>query len=54
MYAIRSYYVKLIATLLIALAVFLAFAQGDYRVTANAVIEGEIQRVLATPSYNFV
>lgn len=45
---------KLIATLLIALAVFLAFAQGDYRVTANAVIEGEIQRVLATPFAGYI
>ncbi|WP_447979412.1 efflux RND transporter periplasmic adaptor subunit [Candidatus Nitrospira bockiana] len=40
---------KLVLALLIGVAVFLATATGEYRVTAKAVLEGEIQQAAAAP-----
>jgi len=45
---------KLATGLLAALAVFLAFATGSYRVSADARIEGEIQRALTAPFQGYV
>lgn len=38
---------KLAALTLIALVAFLSFARGDFRVTADATLEGAVQRVVA-------
>ena len=40
---------KLAAILAIGACVFFYFAKGDYRVTADAVVEGRIQRAVAAP-----
>ena len=45
---------KLVTGSLVGLILFLVFAQGDYRVAADAAIEGEIQRVLTTPFASYV
>jgi len=45
---------KLAAGLLAALAVFLTFATGSYRVSADARIEGEIQRAITAPFQGYV
>jgi RND family efflux transporter MFP subunit len=43
-----------VAAALVLLVAFLAFATGDYRVSANARIEGEIQRALTAPFQAYV
>jgi RND family efflux transporter MFP subunit len=45
---------KLGALLVAALALFLALATGEYRVSAEARVEGEIQRALTAPFPGFV
>lgn len=45
---------KLGAGLALLLALFLAFATGDYRVSANARLEGETQRALTAPFQGYV
>ncbi|MBN2328531.1 MAG: HlyD family efflux transporter periplasmic adaptor subunit [Candidatus Omnitrophica bacterium] len=45
---------KLAAIFLFALIVFFTFAQGDYRVTADAVIEGLIQRSITAPYNGYI
>lgn len=45
---------KLGAAALVLLVAFLAFATGEYRVSANARIEGEIQRALTAPFQAYV
>jgi len=45
---------KLVAALLAAVLLFLVFAKGDYRVTANAAIEGQVQRVAAAPFASYI
>ncbi len=45
---------KLFTSLAIALVLFLTLAKGEYRVTADAAIEGEIQRVVATPFASYI
>ena len=45
---------KLAAVLLAALAVFLVFAQGTYRVSADARVEGQVQRVITAPFQSYV
>src|SRR5258706_7948372 len=45
----RHVALKLGAIAAAAAAVFLLFAKGDYRVTADASLEGKIQRALAAP-----
>lgn len=46
--------VKLIAATAAALALFLGFATGVYRVTAKTVIEGEVQRAEVAPFDGYV
>ncbi len=45
---------KVVSGLTIALLLFLIFANGDYRVTADARLEGTIQRVIAAPMAGYV
>ncbi|MFM8332170.1 MAG: HlyD family efflux transporter periplasmic adaptor subunit [Candidatus Methylumidiphilus sp.] len=45
---------KLAAILAVALALFLTLSTGDYRVTADTRVEGEIQRVVAAPLDGYV
>ena len=45
---------KLILIAFIALVVFFWFFKIDYRVTANTVIEGEVQRVVAAPFNGYI
>jgi RND family efflux transporter MFP subunit len=45
---------KIIAGGLFALLLFLVFAKGDYRVTADARLEGTVQRVIAAPMAGYV
>lgn len=45
---------KLSAILALGLIVFFAFAKGDYRLTADATIEGAIQRVIVAPFDGYV
>lgn len=45
---------KVAAAALVALALFLGFATGTYRVTANTVIEGEVQRAVTAPLAGYV
>lgn len=45
---------KIAAALLAAAAIFLAFAKGEYRVSADARIEGEIQRAITAPFQGYV
>lgn len=45
---------KLATALLVIALVFLVFARGDYRVTANAAIEGQVQRVAAAPFASYI
>src|SRR5262245_18167634 len=45
----RHVALKLSAIAALALAAFLLFAKGDYRVTADGSLEGTIQRALAAP-----
>ena len=40
---------KLLILVIVAMLVFASLAEGDFRVTANAVLEGEVQRVVAAP-----
>ena len=45
---------KLVAVAAAALALFLAFATGSYRVAANASLEGAVQRALTAPMNGYV
>lgn len=45
---------KLIAASTVAVALFFAFATGTYRVSADAAVEGEIQRAISAPIQGFV
>jgi RND family efflux transporter MFP subunit len=45
---------KLATALLVAVAGFLAFATGDYRVSANATVEGAVQRAITAPINGYV
>ena len=45
---------KIVAGSLLALLLFLIFAQGDFRVTADARLEGTVQRVIAAPMAGYV
>jgi multidrug resistance efflux pump len=42
------------AAVLVLALLFLAFAEGEYRVTARAVIEGEVQRAVVAPFDGFI
>ncbi|MDJ0878501.1 MAG: HlyD family efflux transporter periplasmic adaptor subunit [Halieaceae bacterium] len=48
------YGLKLLAVSVVALVLFLAFATGDWRVTADAVVEGRVQRTIAAPIDGFI
>jgi len=50
----RNVGLKLTAGIAAALLVFFTFANGDYRVTADARLEGTIQRVIAAPMAGYV
>jgi len=50
----RHYATKLVGLLLAGLFVFLSMAEGDYRVTADAVLEGSVQRVMVAPINGFI
>jgi hypothetical protein len=45
---------KLAALAVVGLVGFLSFATGDYRVTARAVLEGEVQRAAVAPFDGFI
>lgn len=45
---------KLVAALALATTLFLVFAQGDYRLSARAQIEGGVRRVVVAPYEGFV
>lgn len=45
---------KLLAVLGIAVAVFLAFVHGDYRLSSKATLEGGVRRVIVAPYDGFV
>jgi biotin carboxyl carrier protein len=45
---------KLTALLLSAVLIFLSFAEGDYRVTARAALEGAVQRAMVAPLDGYV
>jgi multisubunit Na+/H+ antiporter MnhG subunit len=40
---------KLIAICVAAVALFLSFATGDYRISANSTVEGVVQRAITAP-----
>ncbi len=50
----RNVGLKLTAGTAAALLIFFTFANGDYRVTADARLEGTIQRVIAAPMEGYV
>jgi RND family efflux transporter MFP subunit len=45
---------KLIAVCVAAVALFLAFATGDYRISANSTVEGIVQRAITAPFNGYV
>lgn len=45
---------KLIAICVAAVALFLAFATGDYRISANSTVEGVVQRAITAPFNGYV
>lgn len=45
---------KLAVLALVALSVFAFFARGDWRVTADAVVEGRVQRTIAAPIDGYI
>jgi len=45
---------KLVVMVLIGMAVFFTYFEIDYRVTATTVVEGEVQRVIASPFNGYI
>lgn len=45
---------KLVILAVAAIATFLSIATGDYRVSANATVEGEVQRAISAPFAGYV
>jgi RND family efflux transporter MFP subunit len=45
---------KLATPAVLAIAAFLAFATGDYRVSANSILEGTVQRAVTAPINGYV
>jgi hypothetical protein len=45
---------KITAVVLLALTLFLVFAKGQYRVTAETALEGSVRRVVAAPFRGFI
>jgi RND family efflux transporter MFP subunit len=50
----RHVAVKLVVAALAGLVAVFVFAKGDYRVTANTVLKGEIQRVITAPYPGYI
>jgi RND family efflux transporter MFP subunit len=50
----RHFATKLVGLLLAGLFVFLSMVEGDYRVTADAVLEGAVQRVMVAPINGYI
>lgn len=50
----RHYATKLVGLLIAGLFVFLSMAEGDYRVTAEAALEGAVQRVVVAPINGYI
>jgi len=50
----RNAWLKLLTLLAIGFAVFSWFATGTYRVTADAVLEGRVQRSVSAPSIGYL
>jgi len=50
----RHYAAKLVALVLAGVFVFLSMAEGDYRVSAEAVLEGAVQRVMVAPINGYI
>ena len=50
----RNLGLKLTALALLAVIAFLYFAEGDYRVTADAHLEGSVQRVITAPLDGYI
>jgi len=50
----RHYAAKLVGLVLAGLFVFLSMAEGDYRVSAEAVLEGAVQRVMVAPINGYI
>jgi len=50
----RNVALKLITGSLLFLVIFFTFAKGDYRVTADARLEGSVQRAVAAPLAGYV
>ncbi|MDH3387112.1 MAG: HlyD family efflux transporter periplasmic adaptor subunit [Gammaproteobacteria bacterium] len=49
LFGVRHLQGKLLALTTAAMVTFASLAEGEFRVTANAVLEGEVQRVVAAP-----
>ena len=45
---------KLSAAIVVAIVVFFAIAKGEYRVSADGILEGKIQRVIAAPFNGYI
>ena len=50
----RHYATKLMALVLAGVFVFLSMAEGDYRVSSEAVLEGAVQRVMVAPINGYI
>jgi RND family efflux transporter MFP subunit len=50
----RHSVLKLVSAVILVLVVFFTFAKGDYRVTADARLEGGIQRAMAAPLAGYI
>lgn len=50
----RHYATKLVGLVLAGLFVFLSMAEGDYRVAADAVLEGSVQRAMVAPINGYI
>ncbi len=54
LFGIRYLRTKLVVTLAAALLTLSSLMQADFRITADAVLEGEVQRVIAAPISGFL
>ena len=50
----RHSVLKLVSAVILLLVVFFTFAKGDYRVTADARLEGGVQRAMAAPLAGYI
>ena len=54
LFGVRYLQGKLLALVTATMLTFASLAEGEYRVTADAVLEGEVQRVVAAPISGFL